>query len=51
VGHEPDGSRRTYRCVDCGARWSVDGIQVPLFDLTTTERAALQLELVTEAPK
>ena len=24
---------REYRCSDCGARWSVEGAQVPLFDL------------------
>lgn len=24
---------REYRCGDCGARWSVEGRQVPLFDL------------------
>ena len=24
---------REYRCGDCGARWAVEGAQVPLFDL------------------
>lgn len=24
---------REYRCADCGARWAVEGQQVPLFDL------------------
>ena len=24
---------REYRCADCGARWAVEGLQVPLFDL------------------
>lgn len=24
---------REYRCADCGARWSVEGRQVPLFDM------------------
>jgi len=24
---------REYRCGDCGARWAVEGRQVPLFDL------------------
>lgn len=41
---EPDGSRRTYRCVDCGGRWSVDGVQAELFDLGGVEVAQLVLE-------
>jgi len=24
---------REYRCADCGARWSVEGAQVPLFEM------------------
>ena len=24
---------REYRCTDCGARWAVEGLQEPLFDL------------------
>jgi len=41
---EPDGSRWTYRCVDCGGRWSINGVQVPLFDLAAIESQALVLE-------
>lgn len=35
---------REYRCGDCGARWSVQGAQVPLFDLDG------QLDLLFGAP-
>jgi hypothetical protein len=27
------GLQRAYRCADCGATWSVEGRQEPLFDL------------------
>lgn len=35
---------REYRCSDCGARWAVEGRQVPLFDLDG------QLDLLLGAP-
>jgi uncharacterized Zn finger protein len=41
---EPDGSRRTYRCMECGGRWSVDGVQAELFDLAAVEVLPLLLE-------
>lgn len=24
---------REYRCADCGARWAVEGVQAPLFEM------------------
>ena len=38
----PDGSTRTYCCRACGKRWSVDGVQAPLFDLGDVETAQLE---------
>lgn len=30
-GQDPNTGERTYRCGDCGGRWSVDGVQAELF--------------------
>jgi transposase-like protein len=30
---DPDTGARTYRCVACTKRWTVEGTQVSLFDL------------------
>ena len=33
---DPDRGDRTYRCNDCGARWSVSGVQAELFAAETS---------------
>ena len=38
---DPDSGSRTYRCAECGGRWSVDGQQAELF----AAEPAGQLEL------
>ena len=41
-----DGSTeaRTYRCMDCGGRWQVEGVQEELFQAGAVEVAPLVLE-------